>query len=99
RHLTEALKSELVEEAKQRGEPGKIPVYYIALFDKQGVYPAPFTPPVNGKALAETDLVGKTAGGTYKGSITITERVFGLGAARLPKLAAETGVAILWSDL
>jgi hypothetical protein len=99
RHLSEALKSELVEEAKKKGDPGKIPVYYIAVFDKASVYTAPLVPDVNQKALIEADLVGKTAGGTFQGSITITDRVFGYGAARVPKLGPETGIVILWSEV
>ncbi len=99
RHLSEALKSQLVEEAKKKGDPGKIPVYYIAVFDKSGVYTAPLVPDVNKKALEEADLVGKTASGKFQGSITITDRTFGLGAARVPKLGAETGIVIIVSEV
>ncbi len=99
RHLSEALKSQLVEEAKKKGDPGKIPVYYIAVFDKTGVYTAPLVPDVNKKALEEADLVGKTASGKFQGSITITERTFGLGAARVPKLGPETGIVIIVSEV
>lgn len=99
RHLSEALKSELVETAKKNGEPGKIPVYYIAVFDKAGVYTAPLVPDVNMKALVDADLVGKTATGLYQGSITITDRSFGIGAARVAKLGPDTGIVILYSDL
>ena len=99
RHLSEALKSQLVEEAKKKGDPGKIPVYYIAVFDKTGVYTAPLVPDVNKKALEEADLVGKTAAGKFQGSITITERTFGLGAARVPKLGTDTGIVIIVSEV
>jgi len=99
RHLSEALKSQLVEEAKKTGNAGKIPVYYIAVFDKSGVYTAPLVPDVNMKALVEQDLVTKTSGGNYNGTVRIDTMTFGIGAARVAKLGAETGIVILWSDV
>jgi hypothetical protein len=99
RHLYEALKSQLLEEAKASGNEGKIPVFYVAIFDKSGVYGAPLTPPVNEKALADQDLVSKTAGGPYQGVLTITDRSFGFGAVRTPKLAPDTGVVVMRSEL
>ena len=61
RHLQESLKDRLTDEAKKTGNEGKIPVFYVAVFDKTGVYSAPLTPPVDEKALAEQSLVDKTA--------------------------------------
>jgi hypothetical protein len=99
RHLTDAVKSDLVDAAHAAGTEGKLPVYYIAVFDKSGVYTAPLTPDVNRKALVDLDLVGKTAAGLYQAPMTITDRAFGVGAIRVPKLGAETGVVILWSEI
>ncbi len=99
RHLSDAVKSDLVEAAHAAGTEGKLPVYYIAVFDKSGVYTAPLTPDVNRKALVDLDLVGKTAAGLYQAPMTITDRGFGVGAIRVPKLGADTGVVILWSEI
>jgi hypothetical protein len=98
RHLQEALKTRLLERAKAAGEEGKLPVYYVAIFDKSGVYPAPLTPQVDEKALADEDLAGKTAGGPFRGTLTITDRAFGFGAERTPSLAPDTGVVVLRSE-
>lgn len=99
RHLQEALKDRLVEEAKGSGNEGRLPVFYVAVFDRSGVYPAPLTPQVDEKALAAIDLVGRTASGDAQGTAAITDRGFGWGAARTPKLAPETGVVVLRSEL
>ncbi len=99
RHLQEALLHELKEDLQKAKEPGKLPILYVAVFDATGVYAAPFTPPVNEKALAEANLVAKTANGPYEGVITITGRDFGCGAVRIPKLGPDTGVAILRSEI
>ena len=99
RHLQESLKDQLTEAAKKSGDEGKIPVFYVAVFDKTGVYSAPLTPGVDEKALADQDLVGKTAAGPAQGTATITDRAFGYAAKRTPKLAPDTGVVVLRSEL
>jgi hypothetical protein len=99
RHLQESLKDQLTEEARKTGNEGKIPVFYVAVFDKTGVYSAPLTPPVDEKALADQDLVNKTAAGPAQGTANITDRAFGWAAARTPKLAPDTGIAVLRSEL
>jgi hypothetical protein len=98
RHLQEALKTRLLDQAKAAGREGKIPVFYTAVFDKAGVYAAPVTPDVNTKALAAQDLTGKTAGGPATGTLTIDDRPFGFAAQRTPKLAPDTGIVVLRSD-
>jgi hypothetical protein len=98
RHLQESLKDRLVEEAKAAGNEGKLPVFYVAVFDKSGVFPAPLTPQVDEKALGAIDLLGKTSAGDAWGTVTITDRAFGWGAARTPKLAPDTGVVVLRSE-
>src|SRR5580698_4236364 len=78
RHLQEALKTRLLEQAKAAGREGQIPVYYVAVFDRKGVYSAPTTPAVDDKALADLDLVTKTASAPYQGTTTIADRAFGV---------------------
>jgi hypothetical protein len=99
RHLQESLKDRLTDEAKKTDSEGKIPVFYVAVFDKTGVYSAPLTPPVDEKALAEQSLVDKTAGGPAQGTLNITDRAFGWAAIRTPRLAPDTGIVVLRSEL
>jgi hypothetical protein len=99
RHLQESLKDRLTDQAKKTGDEGKIPVFYVAVFDKTGVYPAPLTPQVDEKALGEQGLLEKTAGGPAQGTLTITDRAFGWAAMRTPKLAPDTGIVVLRSEL
>jgi hypothetical protein len=100
RHLQESLKDRLVDRAKASADESKIPVFYVAVFDKTGVYSAPLTPPVDDAALAAQDLVTKTAAaGAYQGPVMITDRAFGLAARRTPELAPDTGVVVLRSEL
>jgi hypothetical protein len=99
RHLQESLRDRLVDEAKTSGDVGKLPVFYVAVFDKTGVYSAPLTPQVDEKALSDLGLVGKTAAGPAQGTLVLTDRAFGWAAARTPKLAPDTGVVVLRSEL
>jgi hypothetical protein len=99
RHLQESLKDRLVEAAKKNGEEGKLPICYVAVFDKTGVYSAPLTPVVDEQALAGQDLVGKTASGPAQGTLNLTDRPFGWAAMRTPKIAPDTGVVVLRSEL
>jgi hypothetical protein len=97
--LHERLKHDLDEQLKKDNDTGKLPIFYVAVFDKTGVYSAPQTPPVNEKALVDADLVGKTAAGPAQGVLDITDRAFGFGAVRVPKLGPEAGVVVLRSEL
>jgi hypothetical protein len=99
RHLQESLKDRLNDEAKKTGDEGKVPVFYVAVFDRTGVYPAPLTPAVNEKALAELELVPKSVQGSATGTVSITDRAFGWAAIRTPKLAPDTGIVVLRSEL
>jgi hypothetical protein len=99
RHLQESLKDRLADRAKASGDERKIPVFYAAVFDKSGVYSAPLTPQVDEKALEAQDLVSKTATGPCKGTLDITDRTFAFAAQRTPKLAPDTGVVVLRSEL
>jgi hypothetical protein len=98
RHLHESLKNHLLDQAKAAGQEGKIPIFYVAVFDRAGVYAAPTTPDINVKTLATLDLAGKTAGGPTTGALTIDDRPFGFAAQRTPVLAPDTGIVVLRSD-
>jgi len=99
RHLQSTLQSRLIDEAKAAGSDGKLPVYYVAVFDASGVYSAPLTPRVDEEALAAQNLLAKTASGPTEGTVRITDRDFGFAAARTLRLAPETGVVVLRSEL
>jgi len=98
RHLQEALKTHLLEVAKAAGNEGKLPVFYVAVFDRAGVYPAPLTPDVNEKALASLGLAAMTENGPAQGTVTISDRAFGFAALRTRKLAADTGLVVLRTE-
>lgn len=99
RHLQEVLKSKMAESLRASGDTGKLPIFYVGVFDKSGVYMAPLTPSVNEKALADVGVFDQTASGPAQGTVSITDRDFGWAAQRTPKLGPEVGVAILRSEL
>lgn len=99
RHLQEILKRDLTEKARTAGDPGKLPVVYVGVFDASGVYMAPLTPKVNEDELAKQNLVEKTASGPVSVPFPITGRSFGYGARRVEKLGPNAGVVVLRSDL
>lgn len=99
RHLEQALKTELTDQAKKAGAEGKLPIFYVAVFDKSGVYSAPLTPEVDEKAMTQVDLVTKTSSGPLQATTTITDRGFGYSAARVPKLGPDTGIVVLRSEI
>jgi hypothetical protein len=98
RHLQVSLNDRLVERAKASKSDDKMPVFYVAIFDRSGVYSAPLTPQVDEKALGEQDLASKTASGVVQGTLNITGRAFGFAAERTPKLAPDTGIVVLRSE-
>lgn len=98
-HLQESLRHDLQEQLFQAKDNGKLPILYVAIFDPTGIYTAPLTPSVNEKALVDLDLLGKTASGPIHGVLNITDRDFGYAAVRVPKLGADTGIAVLRSEI
>jgi hypothetical protein len=98
-HLSEEWKRRQAELAKASGDTGKLPVFYVGVFDKTGVYTASLTPAVNEKAMTDLGLVDKTANGTFTGSMTLTDRDFGYAAKRTPKLGPDMGIVVLRSEL
>jgi hypothetical protein len=97
--LSDALRGVLEGEALEAGKPDALPIYYVAVFDARGVYAPPQTPAADYEALRTAGLVAKTASGNLAAKATIAGRLFGLGAARAPKLADATGVAVLRSEI
>ncbi len=98
-HLQESLKHDLQEKLLEGKDSGKLPVLYVGIFDKSGVYGAPQTPTSNEKALFDLNLVEKTAQGSGSGTLILTDRRFGWAATRTPKLGAESGVFVLRSEI
>ena len=89
RHLQEARKHDLADALRDAGINGQMPIEYLGVFDKDGVYTAPLTPPVDEQALAALKLVERTATGQASGTLTLTDREFGWSAVRTPKLGPK----------
>lgn len=98
-HLQEALKRDLQDHLMRDGEKGKLPVLYVFVFDKDGVYGARGTPPADEKALAELGLTAKTEGGPTEAPLTIADRPFGWAAQRVKKLGVDVGIVVLRSEI
>jgi hypothetical protein len=98
-HLQESLRTDLADRIRKSGDTGKLPVFYVGVFDASGVYTAARTPAINEKALVDAGLIKKTEAGSYQGTTSITDRTFGIGAVRVPKLGPATGVVVLRSEL
>lgn len=98
-HLQQVLKENFQSDLRKSGDTGKMPVFYVAVFDASGVYSERTTPKVDEKALEDVKLVDKTKNGPYQGTVTITDRDFGYAAKRTPKLAPDTGIVVLRSEL
>ena len=102
--LQRARMLELQDELIRQNDRGKMPILYVCLFDKENVYCAGApgaipVPEVNEKALVQLGLHGTTQGGPSASPLKITEREFGWGAARVPKLGADVGVVVLRSEI
>ena len=98
-HLQEALKRDLQDRLMRENDKGKLPVLYVLLFDKDGVYGARGTPPPDEKALGELGLTAKTANGPVDAPLVIADRPFGYAAARVPKLGPDVGIVVLRSEI
>jgi hypothetical protein len=98
-HLQESLRHDLQEALLKAKDTGKLPILYVMVFDSTGIYAPPMTPEVNEKALADLDVEAKTANGPVRGVINITDRDFGYAAVRVPRLAPDMGIALLWSEI
>ncbi len=99
RHLQESRKHDLTEALRDAGLNGQMPIEYIGIFDQDGVYMAPLTPPVDEEALATLKLSDRTANGQASGVMNVTDRDFGWSAIRAPKLGPQAGIVVLRSEL
>jgi hypothetical protein len=93
------LQEQLLHDIADKQGNARLPVLYVMLFDKSGVYGAAQTPHVNEQAIADLSPVTKTSTGRAEGTLAITDRDFGWVAARLPKLGPDVGLAVLRSEL
>jgi hypothetical protein len=98
-HLQQVLKEHFQTTLRKSGDTGKMPVFYVAVFDPSGVYSERTTPKIDEQALVDQKLVDKTKSGAAQGTVTITERAFGWAAKRTPKLGPDTGIVVLRSEL
>ncbi|MBX3234313.1 MAG: hypothetical protein KIT84_21605 [Labilithrix sp.] len=103
-HLQVTAQREVQDQLMRNGDKGKMPVLYVCMFDKDGVYcatapGAPKVPPVNEKTLTEAGLHAATAESPASKAIKIEERDFGWAAARTPRLGADVGVVVLRSNV
>ena len=96
-HLEETAKRDVVEAAKQSGRPA--PLLYAFALKGAKVYGAPLTPDIDAAALEKLDLLGKAASAPWRGRVEITGRMYGVAASRTPDLAADTGVAVIMSEI
>jgi hypothetical protein len=97
RHLKVALDLELQTRRTNGKDMPRAPLVYVTVFDATGAYGAPQTPPVIEKAIMDQGLTQKT--GPVQIVLTLDGRTFGLGAVRVPKLAADAGIAVLRSEI
>lgn len=97
-HLEQSAKMHVAEAAK-KAEKKNPPLCYIYVVKGKTAYGAPGTPDVNAKKAEELDLFGKTANGPYRGYVEITNRGFGVAAARAPELGEDAVLAVLASEI
>lgn len=98
-HLQETLKREVQDKLMRDNDKGKLPILYVMIFDKNGVYGARGTPAPNEKALTEVGLTAKTTAGPFDAPIMLDDRAFGYAAARVPKLGSDVGIVVLRSEI
>jgi hypothetical protein len=97
-HLEQTAKMSVAEAAQKAGKKNP-PLVYVYLVKGKTAYGAPGTPDVNAKMLEGMDLLGKTRGGSYRSWVEITNRGFGLAAARTPEMGDDAVLAVLASEI
>lgn len=96
-HLDDAAKRAFTEDAKKAGKKNP-PFGYVFVVKGQKAYGAPTAAPVNVETIEKLDVLEKTKGGVYRGNVEITNRVFGVAAARAPELGDDAAIAVLASE-
>ena len=94
--LEDAAKRFLVEEAKN-AKTDKVPVVYVLLLKNGKAFGSPDSPDVNADAVLAHDVVGKSAGGLYRGQLDIEKRTFGVAAKRVKALGDDAALAVITS--
>jgi hypothetical protein len=97
-HLEDMAKRELGEWA-QREKRKSLPIVYVFIVKDGKAYGAPVTPDVNAQAVEGLDLPSRTQGGSFRGSIEITGRSFGVAAERTSELGEGAIIAIIASTV
>lgn len=94
--LEDAAKRFLVEESK-KAQTDRVPVVYVFLVKNGKAFGAPDTPDVNADTVLAHDVVGKSAGGLYRGQLEIEKRTFGVAAQRVKALGDDAALAVITS--
>jgi hypothetical protein len=98
RRLETAAVAAAREAADKAGRKNPALVYVFVIKGKTA-YGTPIAPDVNATALEILDLLGKTAAGPYHGTLEITDRGFGVAAARAPELGDDAALAVLATEI
>lgn len=98
RRLEDQASRDLKEQSKKLGEKNE-PLVYALLAKGKAIYGGPKIPEVTTKALADLDVVGKTSGGAWVGSLELTGRTYAVAAKRAPALGDDTAVIVMLSGI
>jgi hypothetical protein len=98
RRLENSATSAVREAAEKAGKKNP-PLVYVFVVKGKSAYGTPVAPDVNAQAIEALDLLGKTAGGPYRGTLEITGRGFGVAGARAPELGDDAALAVLASEI
>ncbi len=85
-------------EAAEKAGRKNPPLVYVFVVKGKTAYGAPLTPDVDAHAIEALDLVGKTSGGAYRGTLEITSRGFGVAGVRVPELGDDVALAVLTTE-
>ncbi len=88
-----------VKEAAEKAGKKNPPLIYVFVVKGKTAYGTPVAPEVNAQAIEALDVIGKTAGGPYRGTLEITGRGFGIAAARAPELGDDAALVVLASEI
>jgi hypothetical protein len=98
RRLETAAVAAAREAAEKAGKKNPALVYVFVVKGKTA-YGTPIAPDVNAQAVEALDVVGKTSAGPYRGTLEITDRGFGVAAARAPELGDDAALAVLATEI
>jgi len=96
-HLETSAKMAVTETSEKAGKKHP-PLVYVYVVKGKTAYGPPGMPEVNAKAMEDLDLIGKTAGGAYRGIVEITGRAFGVASSRVPEMGDDAVLAVIASE-